>query len=79
MDETPGYRCDDVLASLDDFLDQEQPPEATRRLMVHLEGCPECAARCEAAYRELAALREGAQRIRAPSGLMERIARALAR
>jgi anti-sigma factor RsiW len=79
MEDTHPDRCDDLLASLDDILDQEQPPEQTGRILAHLESCPACAARYESAYRRLAVLREAAQRIRAPAGLLERILHSLGR
>lgn len=79
MNDTPGFPCEEVLACLDDYLDQEQPPETTGRILAHLAVCPSCAARCEAAYRELAALRDASHDVYAPTGLLDRIARALAR
>jgi predicted anti-sigma-YlaC factor YlaD len=73
MNETEGHRCDDVLACLDDYLDQEQVPEATHGIIAHLESCSACAARWEAAYQELATLRAVVQRMRAPAGLLDRL------
>jgi anti-sigma factor RsiW len=77
MSDTDGCRCGDVLACLDDYLDQEQAPETTHGIMAHLAACPACAARWEAAYQELATLRETVQQVRAPAGLLDRLTRGL--
>jgi anti-sigma factor (TIGR02949 family) len=78
MDTERADECNRVLAQLNDYLDQEQTPAEMHRVMAHLDRCPACAARCDHAYQELAALREAAQQVRAPAGLMDRISRSLA-
>ena len=34
--------CEDVLARLWEYLDEELAPEEVRAVGVHLKGCPEC-------------------------------------
>jgi anti-sigma factor (TIGR02949 family) len=79
MSDSPSSACAEVRARLDDYLDQEQAPEQTGRILAHLDACPECDARYEAAYQELAVLRAAAGHTRAPADLRDRLLQAIDR
>jgi anti-sigma factor RsiW len=65
--------CDDVRDQLDDYLDQEMTPHETRRVREHLEACAGCAALCQGAYRELAAVCARIRTVVVPGSLMRKI------
>jgi anti-sigma factor RsiW len=74
----PPYRCEDIPALLEDYLDQELTHEATLPMLQHLETCQICAAWCQQRYQALAEMRHAVQDFTVPATLLARLSGALA-
>lgn len=66
-------RCEEVLARLWEYLDEELAPEEVESVKQHLSGCPLChpAYRCDRALLELLARQHSHSE--APAGLLLRV------
>src|SRR5689334_18431409 len=73
MEEQTTYGCEEVLARLDNYLDQELPLPELRLVLAHLAHCPTCEARCQGAYEEMAQLRDRMQDYHTPDTLLQAI------
>lgn len=81
MIETPidRWRCDDVFARIDDYLDRALSEAETEAVRRHLEQCAACAAEYSFESRVLDDLREKLRRVRAPERLLDNIISNLAK
>lgn len=77
MNTAQPYQCEEVRQRLNDYLDQELSPQEMRLTLEHLDVCPDCMARCQQAYQELADLRAAIQDFDVPDGLPEELSRHL--
>lgn len=68
-------RCEEVLVSLWEYLDEELSPEEAEGVRAHLRGCPHChpAYCCDRAFLELLARQR--RRCSAPATLVMRVTR----
>lgn len=75
MQDPTAYECADVREHLANYLDQELSSQQTRRILQHLENCPDCQARCNRAYGVLAEIRARIQSVTVPDTLLSRLLR----
>lgn len=76
-DQIPPYTCADVQQRLNDYLDQELPPQETCAMLAHIGDCAACAALSQRNYLALAQLRAAVQSIALPTGLASRLSERL--
>jgi mycothiol system anti-sigma-R factor len=70
--------CADVIALLEVYLDDETSPDTNALVQQHLDRCPSCAARLQAARRLRADMRSALREDRAPAALRARVGAAIA-
>ena len=79
MNAPTRYTCEEVFKRLDDYLDRELAAEEVPLVREHLETCAACASEYRFESRVLEDLKGKLRRIRAPGGLVSRVAALLAR
>ena len=73
----PPYRCDDVFARLDDYLDRELSPAEMERVREHLDACAECAREHRFEAGVLDGIKAKLRHLQAPDQLVRRVAKLL--
>jgi anti-sigma factor (TIGR02949 family) len=73
----PPYRCDEVFARLDDYLDRELSPLEMERVREHLEACAECAREHRFEAGVLEAIKAKLRHLQAPEPLVRRVTKLL--
>ena len=77
MSDTKSYTCEDAFKKLDDFLDRELSPEEIELVQRHLSKCAQCAEAYDFEGSMLQCVRSKIERLDLPSGLLNRISKAL--
>ncbi len=78
MTQIDRYACAEVFERLNDYLDRELDESERELVKAHLEACAVCAAEFIFEGRVASEIRCKLSRIAAPSGLLEKVSRAIA-
>ena len=73
----PPYRCDEVFARLDDYLDRELTPAEMEQVHEHLEACAQCAQEHRFEAGVLEGIKAKLQHLQAPELLVHRVTKLL--
>jgi len=73
------HDCAEVMRRLDDYLDRELPPAEAAAIRQHLCDCEDCQEEFDVEHELLECIRDRLRRLKAPAGLAEKIAAALAK
>jgi anti-sigma factor (TIGR02949 family) len=68
-----GSRCEEIRQHLDAYVSNESAPEASRRVLQHLENCPACAAELEVRNQMRGRLKAAVERQYVPRELRSRV------
>ena len=72
------FHCEETFRRFDDYLDRELTAEEQRLVEEHLEHCDRCSRELRFEANVVREVRAKVRRLAAPSGLLDRIQRALA-